>query len=311
MVQRRLDTLIAGESKNDLFVRHLRSLKAVVAAKWASDMLSFGPDAPEARQTLSYCKCLLDGLNGPAGQWQTYLDRRLSLCLAYTSRIDGTVQFYDVLLPPKWDPKKTYPLIVRLHGAGNPNPIYFWAKPLIDGPSSPPKDPYVPEAYVVMPWGRGNRGYRGVAEKDVFEAMADATKQFKTDADRTYLWGHSMGGGGTWSIALRYPDRFAAVGISAGGNWNIPWTGLGGNVDGLPFRIWHGLSDTEVSPSFAGKMEKELKKYGQDVTVVLTPGAKHNDGFSLAPVMEKWLMQHARKRPDHFAYMIDLVDAGT
>ena len=202
MLDRRLDALAARESKNKLFARHLKSLKAVVAARWVSDTLTFGPNSPEARQTVTYCKCVLDGLDGPAGQWQTYLDRRLPLCLAFTSRIDDTVQLYKVLLPPKWDPEKTYPMIVQLHGAGNSSPIYFWAKPLVDRPPQSPKDAYVPEAYVVMPWGRGNRGYRGVAEKDVFEAMAEANKQFKIDADRTYLWGHSMGGGGAWSIAM-------------------------------------------------------------------------------------------------------------
>jgi pimeloyl-ACP methyl ester carboxylesterase len=309
-LQRRLDGLIDETSKNKLFARHLRSLKAVVAAKWASDVLSFGQDSAEARQTVAHCKILQDELDGPAGRWQTYLDRRLPLCLAFTSRIDDTVQFYKVLLPPNWDPDKTYPLIVQLHGAGDPDPIYFWGKLLIDGPSLPAKDPYIPEAYVIMPWCHGNHHYRGGNEKNVFEAMADATGQFKIDPDRVYLWGHSMGGGGTWSIALRYPDRFAAVGISAGGNWNLPWTGLGGNVDGLPFRIWHGLSDTEVSPAYTGKMEKELKKYGQNVTVVRTAGATHNDGWSFGPVMEKWLMQYTRKRPDHFAYLADTAERG-
>ena len=37
-----------------------------------------------------------------------------------------------------------------------------------------------------------------------------------TDPTRVYLTGHSMGGHGTWQIGSLYPDRFAAIGPSAG-----------------------------------------------------------------------------------------------
>ena len=36
--------------------------------------------------------------------------------------------------------------------------------------------------------------------------------EFNIDENRTYLWGHSMGGGGTYYIASRYPELWAGLG---------------------------------------------------------------------------------------------------
>ena len=36
-------------------------------------------------------------------------------------------------------------------------------------------------------------------------------KQYKIDDNRIYLMGHSMGGIGTWKLAPKYPDIWAAI----------------------------------------------------------------------------------------------------
>ena len=36
-------------------------------------------------------------------------------------------------------------------------------------------------------------------------------KEFNIDGDRIYLMGHSMGGGGTWHLGLKYPDIWAGL----------------------------------------------------------------------------------------------------
>ena len=58
--------------------------------------------------------------------------------------------------------------------------------------------------------------YRGTAEQDVMDVLAEVRRDYKIDPNRIYLMGHSMGGYGTWSVAMAHPNLFAAIGpISA------------------------------------------------------------------------------------------------
>jgi dienelactone hydrolase len=50
----------------------------------------------------------------------------------------------------------------------------------------------------------------------VFEVLADFDKMFETDPKRQYLYGFSMGGGGTFRIAQKSLDRWAAIGVYSG-----------------------------------------------------------------------------------------------
>jgi predicted peptidase len=41
--------------------------------------------------------------------------------------------------------------------------------------------------------------------------MDDVGRAYRVDPDRVHLTGLSMGGGGTWHVGLRHPDRFASI----------------------------------------------------------------------------------------------------
>ena len=96
---------------------------------------------------------------------------------------------------------------MNLHGAGPASPLHYVAvisQGVIPG--------FLAQAgYYVMPYGRGNSSYRDIGEIDVLESYDDMHRTFKIDPDRRYLYGFSMGGSGTWRIARRTPDRWAAV----------------------------------------------------------------------------------------------------
>ncbi len=53
--------------------------------------------------------------------------------------------------------------------------------------------------------------YRGSAEQDVLDVLAEVRRDYKIDSSRIYLMGHSMGGYGTWSVAIAHPELFAAL----------------------------------------------------------------------------------------------------
>jgi pimeloyl-ACP methyl ester carboxylesterase len=55
--------------------------------------------------------------------------------------------------------------------------------------------------------GPGERGGMGCSAMAALDAVM---AEYATDPDRVYLTGISMGGNGSWYLAYRHPDRFAA-----------------------------------------------------------------------------------------------------
>ena len=45
----------------------------------------------------------------------------------------------------------------------------------------------------------------------LFNLLQHVKKAYRVDRDRIYLTGLSMGGFGTWALAMKYPEEFAAI----------------------------------------------------------------------------------------------------
>jgi pimeloyl-ACP methyl ester carboxylesterase len=54
-----------------------------------------------------------------------------------------------------------------------------------------------------------------LSEQDVMNVFEIVRDEFNIDANRMYLWGHSMGGAGTYHLAAKHPDLWAALGVAA------------------------------------------------------------------------------------------------
>ena len=138
--------------------------------------------------------------------------------LAYRDDVDGSPQFCRAYLPPGYEPGKKWPLVVQLHGYNPANPVYvrWWGAadrhPGIDTEFSNHQG-----VIYLEPHGRGNTQYLGMGDSDVLRAIAEAKRLFSVDEDRVYLTGDSMGGWGTWNVATRHPDLFAAIAPVFGG----------------------------------------------------------------------------------------------
>ncbi|MCP5116820.1 MAG: prolyl oligopeptidase family serine peptidase, partial [bacterium] len=48
-------------------------------------------------------------------------------------------------------------------------------------------------------------------EVDILEVIDDVQRRFATDPDRVYVMGHSMGGAGSYTLGLHFPDRFGGI----------------------------------------------------------------------------------------------------
>jgi predicted esterase len=55
-----------------------------------------------------------------------------------------------------------------------------------------------------------------LSELDVITVLDLVTEEYGADRSRTFLAGHSMGSGGAWHLAARYPERWRAVAPMSG-----------------------------------------------------------------------------------------------
>ena len=113
------------------------------------------------------------------------------------------------------------------------------------------------------------------------------------DKDRIYVMGLSMGGMGTFDMAVRYPEIFAAA-IPICGTVNPARLKAGKSVK---FRIFHGDADNVVTPEGSRAAYRALKAIGADVEYIEFPGCNHgswNPAFNYPDFME-WLFNQKKK----------------
>jgi len=141
-----------------------------------------------------------------------WVDARGSVALGYTSRVDGTVQPYAVVVPEGVSRERTnrVRLDVVLHGRNATlSEVRFLAAQ--DG-----KPPGEAQALTLHVFGRGNNAYRWAGETDVFEAIEAVKRTFPVDELRVVLRGFSMGGAGAWHLGLHHPALWSSVEAGAG-----------------------------------------------------------------------------------------------
>jgi enterochelin esterase-like enzyme len=237
--------------------------------------------------------------------------------LAWVDDVDGSVQFCRAYLPAGYDRARRWPLVVQLHGYNPANPEYvrWWSVDerhqsihFVDRGADGP--------VYIEPHGRGNTSYVGFGEKDVLRAIAEAKKVLSIDDDRVYLMGDSMGGWGTWQVATRNPEVFAAIAPIYGGSdyraelepavlakltpaerflreRRSSWAQAEGLLN-LPILVSHGDSDKSVNVEYSRWAVRMLQRWGYDVRYHELPGRGHED-MKVQPGIWEWLLQHRRE----------------
>ncbi|MBS6116624.1 dienelactone hydrolase family protein, partial [Thomasclavelia spiroformis] len=93
----------------------------------------------------------------------------------------------------------------------------------------------------------------------VVELVEAVQQQTKSDINRAYVTGISMGGCATWDLISRDNENiFAAA---------VPICGIGDpskakNAQNIPIKMYHGLKDTTIDHISSLKMYSSLRKYG-------------------------------------------------
>lgn len=237
--------------------------------------------------------------------------------LAWRDEIDGSPQFCRAYLPGGYDRARKWPLVLHIHGYNPANPDYvrWWS---VDQRHNAADVEYAAGQGVIYmePHGRGNNNYLGLGDQDVVRAIRLAKERFSVDEDRVYLVGDSMGGWGTWNVATRHPDLFAAIAPIFGGadyhsqyseealaklapldrflaeKHESSWAMAEGLLH-LPILVYHGDVDRSVNVDFSRYGVRLLERWGYNVRYVELPGYGHEDLNAMTSVID-WFLQHQR-----------------
>jgi predicted peptidase len=192
---------------------------------------------------------------------------------------------YSIFVPPDLDKSKQYPVIVFLHGYGERG---------MDG-LKPLKSALAPSMrwnqrkgkllrfICVFPQGLTGSWYNPDDQRTVMDTLAIVEKEYNTDPKRVYLTGNSSGGSGVWTLAAKYPSRWAAIVPVCGAipkDTSAPFRGELKDFDfekvkKTPVWCFHGAIDPTTPVAGVRTGINELKKIGGKVKYTEYPKLTH------------------------------------
>jgi predicted peptidase len=143
--------------------------------------------------------------------------------------------------------------------------------------------------------------------------------EYRVDTNRVYLQGNSMGGEGAYRIASRWPQRFAALVVSAGqvriesppypalevaldrranpfSSASDPYAALAASIKTMRVWLFHSDADEVISVEEARLLVAALRKAGNDVKYTELTGVNHNGtpGRAYQDELFQWLFAQHR-----------------
>ena len=204
---------------------------------------------------------------------------------------------YRIMYPVNYDAKKSYPLIVYLHGAGlrgNDNQLqltesgsYFLNDEvrkkfpaLVVFPQCPSDSmwfniPPGPAYDTTVAFNHKMNTLPLSAPERLVKLLMDSLAEHKlADIKRIYLGGCSLGGFGTYDLVIHYPDYFAAAFPICGQANVVLYPKRAANV---PVWIFHGAIDDIINPWPDRSLIKALQHNGaKNAKYTEFPGLKHD-----------------------------------
>ncbi len=238
--------------------------------------------------------------------------------LAWRDATDDTPQYCRAYLPAAYDATRKWPTILQLHGFNPANPTYvrWWSA---DSRHSGVGFSFSGnrEFIYIEPHGRGNTQYSSFGDADVIRCLDEARRLLAVDDDRVYLTGDSMGGWGTWNVATRHPQLFAAIAPVFGGvdyhsemseedlakltpierflkERDSSWV-QAESLNNMPMFVHHGDVDQAVNVDWSRWGVRMLQRWGYDVRYQEYPGKAHEALSWSNPLMNaEFFLAHER-----------------
>ena len=221
----------------------------------------------------------------------------------YDFKDAGKEMEYALFVPSGYDEAKKSPLVIALHGLGG-NPQQFLRTRGLTEQAE--KRGYL----VAAPMGFNEKGWYGVrglkgprmepenlgelSEKDVMNVLALVKKEYRIDPDRVYLMGHSMGGGGTWHLGMKYEEEWAALAPIAPAIFGRDPKDLE-KIKAMPVMLVQGDKDTLVPVAGARRWAEQMKKLEMTHEYIEVAGGTHGSVVAEnVPKIFEFFDQHKR-----------------
>jgi len=251
----------------------------------------------------SLCGCLRPGPSEPADTDALQVDavtRGRVEDGRYYFDLAGQEIEYSYYVPMAYDSARPTPLVILLHGlTSSPRGVLRYQGVT----EQAEKRGYL----VVAPFGYNERGWYGsmgpgrpplrlrgrgsnasdpenlgeLSEQDVWNVLALARERFNVDPDRIYLMGHSMGGGGSFHLAMRRPDVWAAVAPLSPAIYGDPSRVRA--MRALPVIVVQGERDRLVPVENTRRWIEQMEGLGMELRYVEIPGGDHVRSIAANP----------------------------
>jgi hypothetical protein len=123
--------------------------------------------------------------------------------------------------------------------------------------------------------------------------------EFRIDTNRIYLTGMSLGGSGTWYLAAKYPDLFAAIAPISGFTSHMDF--IDDHIDQLkdiPVWAFHGKADNVVPFEETERIIKKLEGINIDMKFTAESNVGHWIHWLIYPKQElfNWFLKHDKRQ---------------
>ena len=192
------------------------------------------------------------------------------------------------------DTLKRWPLIIYLHGGSRRGTdlIKLYADGIPDQLYRGREFPFIiiaPQCPEHIRWSTDNW----------FENLyKEVNDKYRIDTNRVYLTGFSLGGAGTWYIAAKYPDKFAAIAPMSGFTSHMDY--IDNNIDMLidmPIWAFHGKIDNVVPFEETERIIKKLDGKNKELRFSVEPEVGHWINWLVYPNQElyDWFLKYDKR----------------
>ncbi len=260
-------------------------------------------DSGTLRKTQQFMVSPLESLLPPEFEkdWTELAQKRIVPKMLRTQSTGQAETAYLVYTPKDYEtiPQQSWPLLLFLHGRGERGTDLRLL--LKHGPFKLVEQGKELPFILVAPQISGNSFY--FSPNVLKDVLDEVVSDYRVDQDRIYVTGLSMGGYGTWGVAMAYPHQFAAIAPIAGGN---PFTFANPDrydpdivcqLRDLPTWAFHGAKDDIVFVEAGQQIVDDLKQCGGNVQLTIYPEAGHDSWTETYnnPEFYEWLLEHRRK----------------
>jgi predicted peptidase len=133
-------------------------------------------------------------------------------------------------------------------------------------------------------------------ERDLLQLISHVQRSYRTDTQRLYLTGLSYGGFGTWYMASKHPDLFAAAVPVVG--WGHPDLMAPIAKANLPVWAFAGGRDTSVPKKFFYAGINKLEELGDSEVLFTVHEDLGHDAWKriyASKDLYEWLLAHQKK----------------